>query len=309
MSTVIKIKYKQIIKKSIEEHIFPLYFLLSYICQEKKARKRVRKLTQTWKVKPLSALNISHYKKSDTLFVLGSGESINKLGLDAWDVIKRNDTVGFNYWLIHDFVPTYYVFEPPRNQERAIVLLRNISLRAKDYKETPIIMKDAIDSTRFVNLELIPNELIKNFYISADISIPGNSEESIVKSLNYCNLLGFFAKTDRIQLMLKKRASLSYMILFGLIAGYKEIVLCGVDLNNTNCFYESNKDYYQSKGFTISHSVQTGKIHKTIDPDYGILTIDKIIYILNDELLKPRGINLYIASKSSALYPRLPIYW
>lgn len=306
---VIKKKYKQIIKKSIEGHMFPLYFLLSYIYQEKKARKRVRKLTQAWKVKPLSALNISHYKKSDTLFVLGSGESINKLELDAWDVIKKNDTVGFNYWLIHDFVPTYYVFEPIRNQERAIMLLRNMSLRAKDYKETPIIMKDAIDSTRFVNLELIPNKLIKNFYISADISIPGNSEESIVKSLNYCNLLGFFAKTDRIQLILKKRASLSYMILFGLIAGYKEIVLCGVDLNNTNYFYESNKDYYQRKGLTISHSVQTGTIHKTIDPDYGILTIDKVIYILNDELLKPRGINLYIASKSSALYPRLPIYW
>jgi len=102
---VIKKKYKQIIKKSIEEHMFPLYFLLSYIYQEKKARKRVRKLTQAWKVKPLSALNISHYKKSDTLFVLGSGESINKLGLDAWDVIKKNDTVSFKYWLIHDFVP------------------------------------------------------------------------------------------------------------------------------------------------------------------------------------------------------------
>lgn len=306
---VIKKKYKQIIKKSIEEYIFPLYFLLSYIYQEKKARKRVRKLTQAWKMKPLSALNISHYKKSDTLFVLGSGESINKLELDAWDVIKKHDTVGFNYWLIHDFVPTYYVFEPSRNQERSIVLLRNMSLRAKDYKETPIIMKGAIDSNKFVNLELVPNSLIKNFYISGDISIPGNSEKSIVKSLNYCNLLRFFAKTDGIQLILRKRASLSYMILFGLIAGYKEIVLCGVDLNNTNYFYESNKDYYQSKGLTIPHSVHTGTIHKTIDPDYGILTIDKIIYILNDELLKPRGINLYIASKSSALYPRLPIYW
>ena len=36
-------------------------------------------------------------KKSDTVFIVGSGESINDLSEKEWDIIKRHNIIGLNY--------------------------------------------------------------------------------------------------------------------------------------------------------------------------------------------------------------------
>ena len=50
-------------------------------------------------------------KTSDTLFVLGSGPSINDLTADDWATIGTHNSVGFNWWMVHDFVPSFYLFQ------------------------------------------------------------------------------------------------------------------------------------------------------------------------------------------------------
>ena len=39
-------------------------------------------------------------RRSDTVYVFGSGASLNDLGMDAWAEIARHDTFGFN-WFVH----------------------------------------------------------------------------------------------------------------------------------------------------------------------------------------------------------------
>jgi len=106
---------------------------------------------------------------------------------------------------------------------------------------------------------------------------------------------------------------LSYAIIFSFLAGYKNIVLCGVDLNNIDYFYEKKPETYQQKGLPILKSGQKGTIHRTMDPNAfpnkPTPTIDSIVYAINDVLLKPRKINLYVAFSSSALYPKLPTFF
>lgn len=40
-------------------------------------------------------------RRSDTVFVFGSGSSLNQLSADEWDDIGRHDTFGFN-WFVHE---------------------------------------------------------------------------------------------------------------------------------------------------------------------------------------------------------------
>ena len=52
--------------------------------------------------------NLSSYKQSDTLFILGSGGSIATCSDKQWETIGKHDSIGFNFWLLHEFVPTYF---------------------------------------------------------------------------------------------------------------------------------------------------------------------------------------------------------
>ena len=53
--------------------------------------------------------NIFKNKNSDTLFILGSGESINSIKI--WDKIRSHDSIGFNYFIFNNFVPSFYILE------------------------------------------------------------------------------------------------------------------------------------------------------------------------------------------------------
>src|SRR5690606_37288440 len=105
----------------------------------------------------------------------------------------------------------------------------------------------------------------------------------------------------------KLRAALSYVIYLSYLLGYKNIVLTGIDLVNTNYFYED--PMYLEKSFRIPSSGQNKMIHKTNDPEEGEVIISKIIEVLNNEIFKKSDVNLYIDNKQSALYPTLSYYW
>ena len=59
----------------------------------------------------LETLDLTPLKSSDTVFLLGSGRSINEIREDRWQVIGRHDSIAMNFWLAHAFVPRIYLFE------------------------------------------------------------------------------------------------------------------------------------------------------------------------------------------------------
>src|ERR1039458_7387443 len=86
----------------------------------------------------LEKLDLSQIKTSDTVFVLGSGASINEILDRRWEVIGRHDTIALNFWPVHPFVPRIYLFE---NVDRAEgyetmfdVLQQLLCRRAVDYR-------------------------------------------------------------------------------------------------------------------------------------------------------------------------------
>jgi hypothetical protein len=77
----------------------------------------MRKLIAKNGLQALSKLDVSQYKTSDTLYILGSGISIMDLNQEQWNVISSHDSIGFNSWMHHPFVPTYYCMETPMKNE------------------------------------------------------------------------------------------------------------------------------------------------------------------------------------------------
>lgn len=250
-------------------------------------------------------------KTSDTLFILGNGGSILEYSPEDWKHIGKRDSLGFNYWMLHDFVPSCYMTELPKFPVDEECLLHNLRVRQDEYRKIPIFLKDferfpTRESDRF--LGIFPPALKSNAHALWDVELEGESparfEEQLVKLL----AAGAFEPGAASPLP-RKRATIFLACVMGVRAGYRNIVLCGVDLSNTAYFYHPIADQLEAKGLRPLPSFQPGVIHKTNDPAYGALTISTILDIFDRVVLKPKGIKLSVALKSSALHPRFPSYF
>lgn len=288
------------------DNFFEKKFFYSFFARkmiyEVKRQVKINKFINTHKLQNLSDLIIKGYKSSDTIFILGSGDSINHLTEEQWAMINSNDSLGINFWLIHDFIPTYYMFESTKNIERINVLLKLFALKKTQYQHTPLILKNI--EYGFPDFHKFPPSLLPNLYVPYKLNIPGSNSFTFQKSLQSILFLRLNQITN---LLLMKTASLSMAISFAFSVGYKKIVFCGVDLNNTKYFYEDDK--YHQRQIPIPPKVQNNTVHNTLSSNYADVTIDEVIFIMNKYLLIPNGIELYIGSKKSALYPMLPYYF
>lgn len=254
---------------------------------------------------------LAAHKSSDTLYILGSGASINELRAQEWEQIAAADSIGFNFWLLHDFVPSLYVFEFPRKETPEYqCLLANLAARSKDYAGRPILVKDG-ERHRMAELRgllaSLPEKSRENLSLAWDWEIPGHDRQRFAQDLLRLDRFGILAGGH--YPIIRKRASVFFLALLGLRAGYKKIVLCGIDLNNNAYFYESRHAEYAAKGRSPPPSKPFSAVHKTNDPGDGAVTISHALAVLDREVLRPAGVELYVAFRSSGLHPQLPAFF
>lgn len=250
---------------------------------------------------------LQQFKHSDTLFILGSGQSIVSYSDEQFEEIKRHDSVGFNFWLLHPIVPTYYIGEFLPKSERSNLLWENLSIRALDYSGIPIILK--YSTTLWAERHRVP-ESLKKIFIASHMSIPGMTKDSLARWFNILDSLNMLCGALPAGLILFRQASLSWLLIFALQLGYKRIVFCGVDLNTPRYFYEVQNDFCLERGLFIPPPEFAAPVHPTNNPARcsGGLPIADVLHLMNDVLLKKRGIEIFAGSESSALYPGFPLY-
>jgi hypothetical protein len=253
-------------------------------------------------------LDVSAHKRSDTLFVLGGGTSINRITPAQWKRIEAADSVGFNFWFVHDFVPTYYVFEPIIETDRAEVFFQLMALRAREFRNVPIIVKDIAIRSRPLDVSRIPGEMRSSLHVSNDLYIPALDLDDVRSALSWMATLGIYDQRGRLWFVPHLRASLFYLVFFGLLAGYERIVLCGVDLWNKDYFYDEARSAYAARGIPVPRNHHEGRAHSTVDPAFG-LPIDQLLYSVDQLVLKPRAVDLLVAFEDSLLHPRIPAYF
>lgn len=275
---------KLFIKKLLPLNIYVIFL-------KKKKERLIRRIRKYNKIEELRLEKLKKLKKTDTLFILGSGESINLITDEEWRVIKNNDSIGFNFWLYHEFVPTLYVYEESiDDEERNKIFYEMLNLKKEKYIKNKFIVKSLREKFLF---EKIPNELKKNFLLSNEI-------EGLCYDKNI--LKKFLALIKEKNELIQIRGTIIYLLGLAYILGYKKIVLCGIDLNSTSYFYD---DIMYNK-YTIPKN-EMKNIHFIERKLKDKLPVSEII-IEMEKFLFQRDKKLYIAKNIGALKNKIDIY-
>ena len=181
-----------------------------------------------------------------------------------------------------------------KDQEKQIwyfvYINKNLERKKELYKNTLFIVKSLENGLTF---NKVPKILLNNFRISNEIEGLYYSFDIIRK---------FFLIMSKKNKIFQLRGSVTYLLSLGYLMGYKNIVLCGVDLDSIDYFYEipKYKEYELPKN-------NMKNIHLTEEKRENKLPISDIIIALNEEF-KRKNIKLYIAKNIGMLKGKIDVY-
>ena len=242
----------------------------------------------------------SRVKKSDTIFILGTGATINDIPEKHWHSIGNHDSAGINLWPLHNFVPTYYYSEYHHNREH--------------FRKTQNMMKQKISSEYTDTI----------FFLSLNRAVKRGIHPRVTKNMfpqnpkicfyNYIRPLRFDdpseLSTESFERTIFYRGALTALLDLVDQIGYKKIVLLGIDLKNGEYFYDNNPEFRKinESGLGRAKEKRIKTPHLTTRGGARKIPIQEYLYILNDKYYKPKKIELFCGSEKSLLAEKIPIY-
>ena len=273
-------------------------------------QKKLRQQVSRWGGDPLSTLDLLERKTSDTVFILGSGPSINDLTEDAWRVIRQNDSFAFNRFVAHSHTPTYY------NSERVSVeWLETVVQERPDYRDHVLLMSNAkhfVDWHDASNFRRFENHRFTCPYIVGGALEILDKIFAVVYSNGLALRNGFY---------FHYRGSLSLVLSLCFLAGYRKIVMLGVDLTKYNYFFENTNQYTDDLSQRLRSELYCERIANPAlygrDQPHGTFSktrhptdrpIDEVVKLFNESVVLKNNRRLYVGSPNSELATFLPIY-
>ncbi|MEX2375493.1 MAG: hypothetical protein WD942_07920 [Dehalococcoidia bacterium] len=251
---------------------------------------------------PLRAFDLP--RRSDTLFILGSGPSINEMTADHHSVLRRHHSVGFNFWAVHPFVPDIYVLQATPNPRYDSLMADIFRVRAEDYGSTRFIVRGSsfnrghfFKSAVWETCRDFPHMFFSSeYYVSSQV---GFRPSSICRALSATGLWRVSRRTSQLP---KFGSTVSYIIFLGASLGFTKIVLCGIDMMDSGHFYDK---YHDRK---LSYPVpppapSAGHPHMAA---HRLTVKDGIVDIM--KYFDRFGISIYTATQNTVLYPEIPLY-
>ena len=276
-------------------HLYSTYIKVNYIRFIIFLRKILFNLTNpNWKqyYNIIDNDNITKYKTSDTIFIFGSGYSLNDITDLEFKYFEKHDTLSFNWFVYQKFIKVKFQ------------MIREICLDAKNIFD----LNEKLDTYR----NLINNDNYKDtvFLMQNDLSGTMSFEMLNRFILPLSQKLYFFKTFSRNKRSFPNKAlskglihsagTLTDCISFAYAMNYKQIVFVGVDLYDKRYFWlkadETNSvDLQENSNFSYKDK------HKTADPILKV--IDKW-----QKKFTPDGIQMYTYNPKSLLNEYLPVY-
>lgn len=256
--------------------------------------------------------NLIKYKTSNTLFILGSGPSINDISEDQWAHISSCDSIGFNWFLVHSHVPTYYHME--LSKKDVDLFKECYEEKSLDFKKIPMIfnlhhLPDVFSASDF--------KYIENYFVSIPRRFRHAKKQEMEEIIKYHYFFSNFKKNN---ILIHYRGSLIIAITLGVLLGYEKIVLAGIDMFNNDYFFfdkimynnhvaeivrnmriRENQDY-------LIKTTSPDSPHRTVDPLFKVFPLNQVVILFDECVLKPKNIQLTLLSKNSLLFPLLSLY-
>ncbi len=232
-------------------------------------------------------------RKSDTLFIFGCGYSLNDISKSEWERIGAHDTIGFNwfnnqnfircdYFLIREITSYAHEYRNPFTYIRKLKKYSNL-FKKDFYKNTVFILQKewrAVASQYFAGLGFLPENAKVFPYKSVARGEQKNPTEQISDGLVH------------------GPCTLAELVNFGVVMGYKNIVLTGVDLYDQRYFW---LPYDKTRPEFKERNIEAADIYPGIR-----WTIDYFKFIKPH--LDKKGVNVTVYNPKSLLNAVFPAF-
>ncbi len=258
--------------------------------------------------------NLIANRGSDTLFILGSGPSINSISSEQWAYISEHDSWGFNFWFAHPFIPSAYFAQIPKADFNRHVMYQIMVRRLIDYKEynVPFYFRGAV--VRKGNFQNdTAYQFIKNHFdlkFLAEYVVHPYSTIKPTQLVDKMFKCGFFSPNNNIACP-KFGSTIGFLVSLAIVVGYKNVVLCGIDMNNSFHFYDNYKYWSQFPSLLDLYKFNSDLpvIHPHVNLKTLSYTVPDYLYALKFLFLRFFGGRLFVSSDTSVLYPTIQKYF
>jgi len=123
--------------------------------------------------------------------------------------------------------------------------------RAQDYASVIKVvteLRNAYSSGRFAGSAEFPGP----WYALRSFPVAASTEAEFAYGLNYLRSTGLFDPANRVRAVFKQASTLSCLVALAIRMQYRTIVLCGVDLNHSQYFYQDAALYPQTASLELS---------------------------------------------------------
>ena len=248
----------------------------------------------------LTTTELKLYKSSDTIFILGSGPSLNSLSLEQINHIKEHNSFGINYsFFKREIIPTFHHFGWHRGRSQRWKVL--FPPFRKRYKDVVIVMHYKSLYSRLIHPRLTP-ELFPKEPIIHILSLPESlyiTEERRISDKEF----------DR---SLLYRGSLSFILHIVVSLGYKSIVLLGIDLNTNKHFFDdlpqmNNEKYLRKEKYSLKGLGE--KFESQYPINSKMVPFGRYLIDLCDYLNRKKSISLYTGFEDKIFNSLIPEYF
>ncbi len=236
-----------------------------------------------------------NFKTSDTVFLFGSGPSINDITEEEWKIIKSHDSFGLNFAFLTYTPMTFFYLGYEPSSKQIILDAFNEEIR-KIYKDTLWFVPSKV-LCRLVHPRTIPeffppSPKLANFNLPNAIYLEADrpfQREDFQNSLMYRGVMG-------VGIHLANQL------------GYRNIVLMGVDLHTYHHFFDDFEVTKEERKI-YNQKMAPGKVFEAMIPKYEkYRTMEEYYYALNELYFPSKGMHLYVGNKNNMLSPRIPIF-
>ena len=244
------------------------------------------------------------------LFILGNGGSINELASPAWQEISRHLSIGLNAWPLHPFVPSYFSFEFAADTIDLDAELKWLVERAEESSRkeasTALFLRPpshASPSLLTWLASVFPNR--KQIYGRSNLS--SRDPRNIAPDLRKI-FLALKEERPPLSVLPDNGSSVARLACAGLLAGYSEIVLSGVDLNDSPYFWFEDDFITRHGDFRERFPRATGGGVQTLSKESRPFSTKDFIAQLDEVARSLFGAKISVTSENSSLYPLLDLY-
>lgn len=297
----------EMIRSLVKRLPYPLFCRLYHHAHLREESIRAAQAAALAGLPLLENLNLQVLRASDTLFVLGGAWSINEISEERWSIIGKHDSVGLNFWPAHPFVPRFFQFENIAYDDHPAMhdaLLELLQRRSDAYANTVKIVTNVEPVGRRQMVFELPEGWKKNLYVGFSMPVAARNEEELRAGILYMRSLGAFSPRARISWFFKYGGSVIGMMTLAVLMGYKRIVLCGVDLNRQEYFYQHRERYPECADWEF---VSRKEMHLTTRRLPWLVPAQEAVYLFKELVLDLEKIDLFVESSASTLYPRVPL--